>query len=173
MTSESEYVVLLDDDGRPCGQADKSSVHTTNTPLHLAFSCWLIDEHNRTLLTRRAATKATWPSAWTNSFCGHPAPGETQEAAVARRGKQELGVGVQDVRLVLPGFRYSARMPNGITENEVCPVFVASFTGALAPDPAEVDRFLWIEIDALPDLVAKDPDRFSPWLRLQLPELWP
>jgi len=173
MSSSREYVVLLDDDGRPCGQAEKGSVHTTDTPLHLAFSCWLIDDHNRTLLTRRSPTKPTWPSAWTNSFCGHPAPGEKPEQAVVRRGKHELGVDVHDVRLVLPSFRYFARMPNGIAENEVCPVFVGSFIGALDPDPSEVDRFEWIEIGALPELVAEDPDRFSPWLRLQLPEIWP
>lgn len=167
----TEYVVLLDDEGQPCGQADKSSVHTAQTPLHLAFSCWLLDGHGHTLLTQRAATKATWPMAWTNSFCGHPAPGEEVTAAVRRRGRQELGVEVQDLQLILPAFRYSAQMPNGIRENEVCPVFVASAQQDVAPDPAEVGGFAWMELRALRDAVEQDPQRFSPWLRLQLPEL--
>jgi isopentenyl-diphosphate delta-isomerase len=173
MRASDEYVVLLDESGRPCGQADKAVVHTSQTPLHLAFSCWLVDDHGRTLLTRRAATKSTWPLVWTNSFCGHPAPGEAPAAAVLRRGKQELGVDLHDLRLALPAFRYAARMPNGITENEICPVFVGTSTGLLAPDPREVDGFEWMEISDLPDLVAADPDRFSPWLCLQLPDLLP
>src|SRR5437868_2928196 len=86
-----EDVVLLDDEGRPCGRAPKAEVHHRNTPLHLAFSCWLLDADGRTLLTRRSAAKRTWPGIWTNSFCGHPAPGEEVEAAVHRRARDELG----------------------------------------------------------------------------------
>jgi isopentenyl-diphosphate delta-isomerase len=171
--SATEYVVLLDEDGRPCGRADKATVHDHETRLHLAFSCWLLDGHNRTLLTRRASTKSTWPLVWTNSFCGHPAPGENPADAVLRRGRQELGVEVRDLRVVLPGFRYSARMSNGITENEICPVFLGSPSGTLAPDAAEVDSLSWVELVALPHLVEADPERFSPWLRLQLAQLLP
>lgn len=168
---EEEYVVLLDDRGDPCGQALKATVHSKTTPLHLAFSCWLLDEAGRILLTRRARTKLTWPGVWTNSFCGHPAPGEAPADAVARRGRAELGVEVEDLRVVLPDFRYTASMANGIQENEVCPVYVAAIGSELAPNPEEVESVAWVVRDALPALVARDPDRFSPWLRLQLPEL--
>ena len=171
MSRLTEQVVLLDDQARVCGHADKATVHTTSTPLHLAFSCWLLDGKRRTLLTRRAAGKTTWPSVWTNSFCGHPAPDEDVPDAVRRRAKQELGVVVDDLRLALPHFRYTARMDNGIVENEICPVFTASFTGELDADPAEVDSWKWVELASLPEAVAADPGAFSPWLLLQLPEL--
>lgn len=165
-----EQVVLLDERGSPIGARDKSEVHTHDTALHLAFSCHLLDA-GRILLTRRALGKQTWPGVWTNSFCGHPAPGEALEDAVRRRARHELGLELEHVRVVLPDFRYRAVDASGIVENEVCPVFVARPVGDPQPNPDEVAEHRWVEIDAIGTAVASTPFVFSPWLALQLPEL--
>ena len=140
-----EEVVLLDDEGNAIGTAPKAEVHGTDTPLHLAFSCYVFDEAGRFLVTRRASHKPTFGGVWTNSACGHPAPGEPIEEAVRRRVGQELGVTLDDLRLVLPGFRYRAVMDNGVTENEMCPVFVATTRDAVRLDPEEVDGHEWVD----------------------------
>ena len=121
-----EQVVLLDEDGHDIGAAPKAEVHHADTPLHLAFSCYVFDEAGRFLVTQRARHKPTFGGVWTNSACGHPAPGEPIEDAVRRRVEQEIGVTLDDLWLVLPRFRYRAVMDNGVTENEMCPVFVAT-----------------------------------------------
>ena len=166
-----ERVVLLDIDGEPTGSADKAAVHTDDTPLHLAFSCYLFDAHGRLLVSRRALGKLTWPGVWTNSFCGHPAPGEDLEAAVHRRAHDELGTRVRDVRLVLPDFRYRATDDSGVVENEICPVLVATIAddAGLEPRPAEVAATSWVDPAGLATAVREAPFAFSPWLRLQLP----
>ena len=171
MTDLDERVVLLDDEGAPIGTASKSGVHRTDTPLHLAFSCHLRDADGRLLVTRRALTKRTWPGVWTNSFCGHPSPGEDLPSAVARRASDELGVTITDLRLVLPDFRYRATDASGIVENEICPVFTALTNDELRPDPDEVAEYRWIDAADLEVAVAVTPWAFSPWLNLQLGEL--
>ena len=54
-------VTLLAEDGTAIGTLPKSEVHTHDTPLHLAFSCYVLDREGRLLLTRRALSKKTWP----------------------------------------------------------------------------------------------------------------
>ena len=140
-----ESVVLLDEAGHPRGTADKVAVHHAQTPLHLAFSCYLFNEAGQFLLTRRAESKRTFPGVWTNTCCGHPLPGEPMSGSVLRRLREELGIGAAKLTLVLPRFRYQARMTNGVLENEVCPVYAAYTDAPPDPDPAEVAAAKWVD----------------------------
>lgn len=170
----TESVVLLDESGRAIGTQDKASVHHADTPLHLAFSCYLFDDAGRVLVTRRALHKRTFAGVWTNACCGHPGPGEGLADAVRRRVRQELGTDVEDLRLVLPAFRYRAEQ-DGIVENEMCPVFAArvSDPDALRPDPDEVAEAGWEPWTTFRDEVLAGTREVSHWCReqvLQLPE---
>ena len=163
-----EEVVLLDEDHRPVGTAPKADVHTTDTPLHLAVSCYVLDDDGRLLLTRRALGKKTWPGVWTNSFCGHPGPGEALAEAVARRAGQELGLELAGVSEVLPDFRYRAVEASGVVENEFCPVFVARAAGTPRPLPEEVAEIAWIAPAQLLATARSAPFLLSPWLLEQV-----
>ena len=172
LTDSPERVVLVDPAGTPIGTADKAVVHTTQTPLHLAFSCYLFDGHGRVLMTRRAGSKATWPGVWTNTCCGHPAPGETARAAVERRLRHELGIAATELRLALPRFAYRATDAAGIVENELCPVWVGRVDHVTVdPDPAEVMDLAWVEWDDLTTAAQATPFLLSPWCVLQVREL--
>ncbi|HET7068186.1 MAG TPA: isopentenyl-diphosphate Delta-isomerase [Nocardioides sp.] len=166
-----EEVVLLDEGGHEIGTAPKAWVHHADTPLHLAFSCYVFDAAGRVLITRRALDKRTFPGVWTNSFCGHPAPGERLVGAVARRGAQELGLTLDDVRLVLPAFRYTATMADGVRENELCPVLTAVTTTEPTPDPSEVAEVEWTPWAAFRDRVLAGEADVSVWCALQVPAL--
>ena len=173
MTKEPdmELVVLLDEEGRDIGTAPKALVHDGQTPLHLAFSCYVFDPEQRLLLTRRAWHKLTWPGAWTNTCCGHPAPGEAFLDAVRRRTHEELGLELDDLRLLLPEFGYRVEMADGTVENELCPVLVATASGPVRPDPAEVAEHRWEEWTAFrADVLAGRAD-VSPWCVLQVAAL--
>ena len=166
MTLAEEFVVLLDEQGGPIGRQRKSQVHHTGTPLHLAFSVHVFDAAGRVLMTRRALGKRTWPGVWTNSCCGHPAPGESMLDAIARRLDYELGLGATGLRCVLPDFRYRTRDVTGIWENEICPVYVGDLMhpdAAIRPNPAEVCDWAWADWHDVTAAIASAPFAFSPW----------
>ncbi|MDV8002443.1 isopentenyl-diphosphate Delta-isomerase [Rhodococcus sp. IEGM 1408] len=167
----AELVVLLDETGRPTGTADKATVHTTDTPLHLAFSCHILDDEGRVLLTRRALDKLTWAGVWTNSVCGHPGPGEDPTEAIVRRAEQELGTRVDGIEPAVPDFRYRAVDDSGIVENEICPVFTARIRADLAPRADEVCAHYWARPEDVRAAVDAAPFAFSPWLVAQVPRM--
>ncbi len=172
--STLDVVVLLDDDAVPIGTAPRATVHSTDTPLHLAFSCHLLDDDGRLLITRRALSKKTWPGVWTNSFCGHPRPGETFEQAVRRHADHELGLDVDEIAPVLPDFRYRAVDAAGVVENEVCPVFTARLAATRrtpTPNPDEVAELVWVEVADVLSVVERAPWALSPWLVAQVDAL--
>ena len=168
----TELVVLLDEEGRATGTADKAEVHGPDTPLHLAFSAYLFNPAGRLLVTRRALGKRTFPGVWTNSVCGHPAPGEALPDAVRRRAGRELGVEVTALRLVLPRFTYRAEM-DGVVELEQCPVYAGWLADGASPElaPDEVEDTEWV---AWPDFsadVLAGVREVSDWCTEQIPQL--
>jgi isopentenyl-diphosphate Delta-isomerase len=172
LTTHAELVVLVDESGAPIGTAEKHAAHHGQTPLHLAFSCYVFDDEGRFLATRRSRGKTVWPGVWSNTVCGHPGPGESFEAAIERRLDYELGMSARAIEVVLPRHRYRAPPFRGIVEHELCPVFVARAVGAPQPNPAEVDDWRWVRWPEFVRAARSDrEDAYSWWCKNQLREL--
>ncbi|MEO7123058.1 MAG: isopentenyl-diphosphate Delta-isomerase [Lacisediminihabitans sp.] len=167
LEKDGEDVVLLDERGETIGLASKASVHGPDTPLHLAFSCYVLNDQGEVLITRRALAKASWPGVWTNSFCAHPARAEQLITAVHRRAAFEVGLELSHLELALPIFRYRAVDAAGIVENEICPVYVATSSQEVTLHPAEVMDHAWVDPLDLGRSIRLTPSVFSPWLVLQ------
>lgn len=165
-----ESVVLLDPNGREIGTCGKAQVHAKETPLHLAFSCYVFHEESL-LITQRSYSKKTFPGVWTNSVCGHPSPGEGLVSAVERRAYIELGIQLEYITLALPQFSYRASFQD-IEENEKCPVFVARLAGDLIkPDPSEVAGWKWVNWATFVREVISHRRDVSPWCYQQVAQL--
>lgn len=170
--SRQELIVLVDEGGRPIGSAEKSASHHADTPLHLAFSCYVFDDRGRFLATRRSLRKKVWPGVWSNSVCGHPAPGEAMVAAIQRRLRDELGMSGCSFEVVLPRHTYRAPPFRGVVEHEFCPVFVARAESQPRPNPLEVETFEWVAwSEFVGAALADTADAYSWWCKNQLREL--
>jgi isopentenyl-diphosphate Delta-isomerase len=165
-----EFIQYVDDTGQPTGETEeKLQAHHLHTKKHLAFSCYLFDEDNYFLVTKRASTKKVWPDVTTNSCCGHPAPGETFADAIRRRCKYELGINyISEPVCVAERYSYVTPPYNGIVENEFCPVFAARTSRSkVHPNPDEVKDAQWVSWDEFKQLQKEKPDEFSFWCKEQ------
>jgi isopentenyl-diphosphate Delta-isomerase len=141
-----ENIYYVDEHDSATGEIhEKLAAHNASTKLHAAFSCYVFNDKGQFLVTQRAHTKKVWHGVWTNTCCGHPAPGESREDAITRRLKYELGMTVQNLQLVLPEYIYKTPPYNGIIEHEYCPVYIAIADSEPVPNPDEVEDYKWVE----------------------------
>lgn len=159
-----ELVVLVDDQDNVLGTVPKATVHTTHTPLHRGFSVFLFNSQKKVLVTQRAFAKKTFPGVFTNSFCGHPAIGESVEEAAQRRVFDELGIHTINILGTMP-YRYMFADNHGIVENEICPVMIATTTEEPQKNGSEVESLSWVTWDEFYTDIKSNPDKYSPWSR--------
>jgi isopentenyl-diphosphate Delta-isomerase len=168
-----ELIYYVDSNDQPTGEtAPKLEAHTLHTRLHAAFSCYVFNDNGELLVSQRALDKKVWPGVWTNTVCGHPAPGESREDAIVRRAQYELRLEIKDLKLMLPTYRYKTPPFNGIIENEYCPVYFARLKEFKNPNPAEVEDFTWMPWDVFKKEIFEDQtDKWSWWCKDQVKQL--
>lgn len=160
-----DLLILVDEDDREVGTLPKTECHLGGGTLHRAFSVFLFDSDGRVLIQERAAGKMLWPGFWSNSCCSHPRPGESTEAAAQRRVREELRV---ECRLdFLYKFRYQAAFGSVGSEHELCYVYAGHTAGDISTDPLEIAAIRWLTPGELSREIAADPERFSPWMKLE------
>jgi len=188
-----DMLILVDGDDRVSGAMSKRQAHEFNPEnprgrLHRAFSCFLFDSSGRMLLTRRAASKITFPSVWTNACCSHPLHGRVPEevdtdgddlsmpgAKHAARRKLQHELGIDPAQVPHADFRflsrfhywaadvqtYGADAPWG--EHEVDYILFTQADVALEPNPDEVDATRYVTADELREMQQDPSLKWSPW----------
>ena len=163
-----ELLVLVDEQDRETGQAEKMDVHREGL-LHRAFSIFIFTPQGEMLLQRRAMDKYHCGGLWTNACCSHPRPGEKVEEAAKRRLQEELGIDVGLQKIF--HFIYRAEFENGLTEHEFDHVFIGEYAGDVPFNAAEVMDTRYLSTNALLPLVQQSPETFTPWFRIALPRV--
>jgi len=162
---DAEELILVNEHDEELGHLDKAACHDGAGVLHRAFSVFVFNEAGELLLQRRAAGKRLWPGYWSNSCCSHPRRGETMRVATERRLGQELGIGAA-LRFLFK-FQYAARFGEVGSERELCWVYVGRSSQEPRVNPTEIDAWRYIAPAALDKEIEAQPDRFTPWFRLE------
>lgn len=160
-----ERVVLVDEQDRELGAAEKLAAHATGK-LHRAFSIFVFNSERQLLLQQRAQAKYHSGGLWSNTCCGHPRPGEATLTAARRRLREELNFECE----LRPAFEfiYRAEFTNELIEHEYDHVFVGEFEGVVMPNEAEVENWKWTTLDELRRDMSMRPDDYTYWLKAAL-----
>ncbi|MGE6333131.1 isopentenyl-diphosphate Delta-isomerase [Stenotrophomonas sp. NPDC077659] len=165
-------LIAVSANDEPLGPIGKAECHGGEGMLHRAFSLFLFNRQGQVLLQQRSALKPLWPGYWANSCCSHPRWGETLAQAVIRRVREELGVVPTSPLTWHFSFIYHARYLDVGSEHELCHVFSALLDGPdLMVDPSEISAYRWVDRHALDALLRDEPDLYSPWLKIEWPQL--
>lgn len=168
MTGREDLLVeLVDEAGTAIGACSVAEAHSAPGRRHRAFSVLLYDRAGRVLVQRRASVKSRFAECWSNTCCGHQAPGQDTVTAAAHRLEAELGLTPeQTTALTEVGvLSYDARDPgSGRVEREWDHVLVANLVGGdPAPDEAEISELAWLSVDSLRTDLTAHPGRYTPW----------
>ena len=146
---------------------EKLNVHLKGLK-HKAVSVFLLSG-NDVLIQQRALSKYHTPGLWANTCCTHPHWDVSSFDCAVRRLNEELGI-----TGVFPKHRdtieYRADVGNAMTEHEVVDLFLAQSNRDLyvQANPDEVADFEWINFYDLCADVARNPRKYTPWLRIYL-----
>jgi len=164
----STQVILVNENDEEIGVMDKMEAHR-QAKLHRAFSVFIFNNKGEMLLQQRAAHKYHSGGLWTNACCSHPAPGEATAAAASRRLQEEMGFTTALTKIF--DFTYRAEFDNGLTEHEYDHVFLGLYSGAVDPDPEEVQDYRYQSMDEVRAAVTNEPGTFTAWFHIAMPLL--
>ncbi len=165
VSSESEELILVDNDDNETGFLSKALAHDGGGTLHRAFSVFLFNEAGELLLQQRSGSKRLWPRYWSNSCCSHPRRGETMPVATRRRLRDELNVEIE-LEYVYK-FSYQADFGELGAERELCHVYLGSVGGGLHANDHEIEAVRFLSAADLEAEFEAEPDRFTPWFKIE------
>jgi len=164
-----EQVILVDQNDKEIGLEEKLKAHQNGGKLHRAISIFIFNKNGETMLQQRAQGKYHGAGLWSNTVCSHPRKGETPVEAAHRRLREELGFDCEMKEVF--SFTYEAKMDKDLTEKEFDHVIFGKYDKEPRPNPEEVQGWKWVSLDELKKGIEKNPDNYSPWLRIVMNDI--
>lgn len=163
-------VILVDTNNNFVGTMPKLEAHKQGA-LHRAFSICIFNTKGQLLLQQRSLAKYHTPGLWTNTCCSHQVPHEPEEQTLSERLYFEMGVKAKLKHAF--DMLYHASFENGLTEHEYDLVFVGKTDEQPQPNPDEVAAYRWVDWKNINIEIHENPQLFTPWFVLMLPQLKP
>jgi isopentenyl-diphosphate delta-isomerase len=166
-SSNTEYVIIVDDADKEIGIMEKMQAHEEGV-LHRAISVFIFNSKGEMLLQQRAAGKYHSAGLWTNTCCSHPRPGEDVAGAAVRRLLEEMGLKCELKEVF--SFTYRAALNNQLTEHELDHVFTGTTDELPVPDPEEVSVWRYMPVPLLITDIKAHPEKYTEWFKICISE---
>lgn len=160
-----DRLIVVDRDDNIIKHESKALCHEGDGITHRAFSIFIFNSKKEILMQQRSKYKLLWPLYWSNSVCSHPREGENYDEAVHRRLKEEIAIDTE-VKYLFK-FQYQARFRDTGSENELCSVYIGMSDDEITANPEEIADWTYFGIDELTREVASNPERFTPWFKIE------
>ncbi|MCS3553447.1 MULTISPECIES: isopentenyl-diphosphate Delta-isomerase [unclassified Sphingobacterium] len=161
-------VILVDEQDHVVGEMDKMEAHEKGI-LHRAFSIFIFNTKGQMLIHQRANEKYHGGGLWTNACCSHPQLDEDIEESAKERLQFEMGLQCELKRVF--SFIYHTPVENNLIEHEYDHVLVGYTDREPVPNVNEVINYKWIDRLDLLQQIAAEPDAFTYWFRIALPQI--
>lgn len=90
--NDEELLPLVDEEGRPMGQATRRECHDGSKKLHPVVHLHIYNNNGELFLQRRPEWKDIQPGRWDTAVGGHVTLGESIDEALRRETKEEVGL---------------------------------------------------------------------------------
>ncbi|GAB4198724.1 MAG: isopentenyl-diphosphate Delta-isomerase [Bacteroidia bacterium] len=170
MTTDNPiYVTVVDKEDNPIGLAEKLEAHQKGL-LHRAVSIIIVNSKGEILLQKRSTQKYHSAGLWSNTCCTHPYPGESVEDAAIRRLYEEMGISIDDLKLI-DKIIYYVELENNLKEHELDYVFIAQSDSPPRINPLEVEDYKYVPYETLKQDINQNPEKYTYWFRIIMQSL--
>ncbi len=135
--NQDEQLIVINDQDEIIDYRSRSDCHSDPSLLHRTVGAVILNDSGEILLQKRSKTKDMDPGFWGISAAGHVSRGQTDEEAVKREVKEELGVVVDFVFV-------GNMMVRNEKESERAAIFKGLHNGPFEINPQEVDEIVFL-----------------------------
>lgn len=146
---------IFDENKKPLGLADRKDVHSKGL-FHEAVHVLLFNSKGEMFLGLRAKDKDINPGKW-STFGEHKKPGESDEAAMRRGLKEELGI-TEKIPLEFVG-EFLMKNPK---DRQFSLIYKAVFDGKVMFADNEMEEGRFFPVSEVGRMVAEERDKCSP-----------
>jgi isopentenyl-diphosphate delta-isomerase len=168
-SQKTEYINVVDKNGRYLGKEEKEKCHQGKGILHSAFLVMIFNEKNELMLAKRSKEKSLWPDFWDGTVASHYHSEKNQQTTIKQRIFHEIGVSCDQINYLFK-FHYHVEYRDLGSENEICDVFVARNIKSekISPNISEISEFKFLDIPELKEKIQENSKTYAPWFLIAL-----